>query len=65
MRPGETEIEMVRRHVRDGAQAVARQREMIEHLREEGLPSDEAQRLLLQFEDLQRQHEQHLQRLES
>ena len=58
----ETELEMVRRHVGEGADHVARQRALIAHLKENGLPFHEAETLLATFEDIQRQHEDHLAR---
>ena len=58
----ETTLEMVRRHVREGAEHVARQRALLARLKERGLPTAEAERLLEDFEDVQRQHEDHLAR---
>lgn len=62
MRAGETELEMVRRHVEEGAEHIAKQRALIARLRQRGLPTQEAESLLVTFEDLQRQHEDHLAR---
>ncbi|ACA21280.1 hypothetical protein M446_7062 (plasmid) [Methylobacterium sp. 4-46] len=62
MRAGETELEMVRRHVEEGAEHIAKQRALIARLSEDGLPTQEAEALLVTFEDLQRQHEDHLAR---
>jgi hypothetical protein len=60
----ESELAMVRRHVREGEMHVARQRAVVDRLRAEGLPVAEAEALLATFEDLQRQHEAHLARAE-
>ena len=57
---GETEIEMVRRHVEEGAEHIAKQLTLIAHLKAKGLPFHDAEALLVTFEDLQRQHEDHL-----
>lgn len=62
MRENETEIEMVRRHVEEGAKHIARQRLLVARLRQEGLPTQEAANLLATFEAIQRQHEDHLAR---
>lgn len=65
MREGETEIEMVRRHVEAGAQLITKQQALIARLRQRDLPIKEAEALLILFEDLQRQHQEHLARLTS
>lgn len=63
--PAETELEMVRRHVRQGLLAVKRQRELVIELQDKGAAAAEtALALLDQFKDLQQQHEAHLARLE-
>lgn len=59
----ETKLEMARRHVREGAAHVARQREIAVGLRADGLPAGAAEQLLITFENLQEQHEAHLARL--
>lgn len=64
MRAEETELEMVRRHVREGERHLAGQRALIARLRASDLPTEEAEALLDTFEDLQRQHEAHLARVE-
>jgi hypothetical protein len=64
MAPAETELEMVTRHIREGAEHVAKQRALIAELRANGHPTGEAEALLATFEDLQRQHEAHLARIE-
>jgi len=63
MREGETELGMVRRHVEVGARLIAKQRALIARLRQWNLPIEEAETLLIRFEDLQRQHQEHLARL--
>lgn len=60
----ETELEMARRHVREGAAILARQRAVVVELSERGADTTQAETLLTNFEDLQRQHEDHLARLE-
>ena len=60
----ETELEMVRRHVRRGSQIVREQRERIENLRAKGHPTARAEQALQQFEHTQRMHEHHLRRIE-
>ena len=62
MREDETELEMVRRHVEEGVGHVARQRALITRLGEYNLPTQEAEALLVTFDDIQRQHEDHLAR---
>jgi len=64
VKTGETELEMVRRHVRQGAEQVAKQRALVTRLRVDGLSVEEAEALLFIFEDLQRQHEAHLAKVE-
>lgn len=61
---GKTELEMVRRHVRQGAARVARQFRLVAKLRADGRPTEVAEQLLASFEEVQRQHETHLARLE-
>jgi hypothetical protein len=65
MRDGETEPDMIRRHVEEGAQHIAQQRALIGHLRQEDLATGEAEALLVLFEDIQRQHQDHLARIET
>ena len=65
---GETELEMVRRHVREGEGQVQRQSELLARLQERGAWTDMidmAVILLEQFEDIQRLHKAHLTRLEA
>lgn len=65
MREGETELDMVKRHVENGAQHIAKHRALITRLRQQDLPTDEAEALLATFEDLQREHQDHLIRIEA
>ncbi len=65
MREGETELDMVRRHVKNGAQHIAKQRALITRLRRKGLSTAEAEALLATFEDLQRQHQDHFARIKA
>ena len=60
----ETDLEMVRRHVRQGAAHVVRQFQLVAKLRADGRPTEVAEQLLATFEESQRQHEAHLARLE-
>ena len=60
----EIELEKVRRHVRQGAEHVAQQHEIVAKLRARGQPTEAASQLLATFEATQRQHEAHLARLE-
>lgn len=60
----ESGLQLARRHVHQGAVLVARQRELVAELRVAGRPTELAERLLDNFEALQRQHEAHLARLE-
>ena len=61
---GESELEMARRHIREGKARVKRQREIVVQLQEMGASSKIATALLDQFQDCLRQHQQHLSRLE-
>jgi hypothetical protein len=65
MREGETELGMVRRHIEVGDRHIAKQRALIARMRQRDLPTEEAEALLILFEDVQRQHEEHLARLEA
>jgi hypothetical protein len=60
MNTGETKIEMLQRHVREGAEHVAKQRALVARLRGHGLPVEDAESLLVTFEASQHQHEAHL-----
>ncbi len=63
MTDGETELEMVQRHVRRGLVHVARQREIIAKLREGNHPTSLAEDILLTFQSIQFEHEAHLKRI--
>lgn len=65
MNTDETDLQMVRRHVRQRAGHVANQRALIAGLKERALPTGEAEVLLASFEDLQNEHEAHLARAEA
>ena len=65
MSSAESVIEMLRRHVREGARHVANQHLLITRLKQHSLPTEDAEALLVTFEDLQRQHEEHLARVEA
>jgi hypothetical protein len=54
---------MARRHVREGELHLANQRNLVTWLRQRGHPTDEAERLLFNLEDLQRLHQDHVARL--
>jgi hypothetical protein len=62
---GETELEMVRRHVREGRVSIRRQRGVIERLTLAELSVDSAKEVLATLEHSQRLHECHLVRLEA
>jgi hypothetical protein len=60
MRPeGETELRMALRHVREGQACIARQIRVLANLRENGLPTEQAERVLLWLKETQRQFEEH------
>jgi hypothetical protein len=65
MAKGETELQMVQRHVREGEAHVQRQREIVTKMWERGAPTDIAVTLLEAFQDTLRQHKAHLVRLEA
>jgi hypothetical protein len=60
---GETELEMVRRHIREGYAHVARQYEIIVELRASGHSIVLAEALLATFLTTQTAHENHLARI--
>ncbi|TGP26311.1 hypothetical protein EN827_01110 [Mesorhizobium sp. M1D.F.Ca.ET.184.01.1.1] len=57
----ESLMEMAERHVREGAERIARQRALIDRLAERGLPIYDAVVMLQAFEAAQREHIAHLQ----
>jgi len=63
MRVGETELQMVQRHVQQGELIILRQHEIIANLTSRNLPTDLAEDLLLNFEATQLAHKDHLNRL--
>lgn len=60
----ETELEMVRRNICEGAGQLARQRFLIARMRMVGISTEEAETLLATFEDNQMQHEANRARIE-
>lgn len=59
----ETELEMVERHLRAGRRHLRRQRRILATLRSGGHSTLVAEELLVNLQDLQRLHRQHLARL--
>jgi hypothetical protein len=57
-------LAMVRRHVARGEQIVTQQHEIIARLERAGCDTSDAERLLLQFEEVQSLHVAHRERLE-
>lgn len=60
----ETELEMVRRHVRDGENVVARQFALVQALQNGGHDSRAAEELLAMFRWTLASHYEHLSRLQ-
>jgi len=56
----ESELEMARRHVAEGERHVRLQCEITDHLRALGAPTQVAEQLRRQFEELLTQHRKHL-----
>ncbi|HZZ62328.1 MAG TPA: hypothetical protein VFE63_14345 [Roseiarcus sp.] len=64
MRPAaETELRMALRHVRGGRACIERQVRVLATLRKRGLPTEQADRVLLWLEEAQRQFEEHYRNL--
>ena len=63
MAVGETELEMVKRHVRQGERHVSRQLEIIADMTLRNQPTTVAKSLLLNFELSLRAHKAHLQHI--
>ena len=63
MSVGETELEMVQRHVRQGERHVSRQLEIIADITIRNQPTGLAEDLLFNFEDTLRAHRDHLSQL--
>ena len=61
---GETELEMVQRHVREGERHLTLQHKIISWLADHGNSTAEAERLLRSMADMQRMDREHLARLE-
>jgi hypothetical protein len=59
----ETELEMVRRHVRRGLILVTRQRATLDRLRQANHPTQLAEAVLLSIQSVQAEHEAHLRRI--
>ena len=60
---GETEIEMVQRHIRMGKKQIAHQREIVTRLPPSSDVAEAARHLLKLFEETQELHLEHLDRL--
>jgi hypothetical protein len=65
MAQGETELQMVQRHVREGEANVRRQREIVTEMSGRGAQEAIAIDLLQQFLDVLRMHREHLARIQS
>ena len=55
----ETELRMALRHVQKGRECIRRQTRVLASLRDKGLPTDQAERVLVWLEETQRQFEEH------
>jgi hypothetical protein len=64
MKPGETLIQMARRHVSEAEMHVQKQHGIIARLNTSGLPADQAQELLHEFEATLEDHRASLARIE-
>src|SRR4051794_40822110 len=60
----ETKLEMAARHIRLGREHITRQIEIIERFKAKRLSTELAERVLANFEDMQRLHQAHLERLQ-
>ena len=65
MKTGETELEMVQRHVRQGERHVSRQLEIIANMQLRKQPTGAAENLLFNFDKSLRAHKAHLEQLTS
>lgn len=65
MQPGETELEMVSRHMADGDRQIEKQRALIAHMESTGASTVAAVALLGAFVDVQSLHCEHLARLQN
>ena len=59
----ETDLQMTERHVREGEVQLAQQRHILSWLADHHYATDEAERLLAIFEDIQQMHREHYARL--
>lgn len=64
MREGETELDMVRRHVSEGLSNITRQHEIIARICNSSHPTEMAKKVLAAYLTVQVAHEAHLSRLE-
>jgi hypothetical protein len=62
---GETELQMVQRHIREGEAHVQRQHEIVAETRKRGVSTDMAVTLLELFQDTLSLHKAHLVRIEA
>lgn len=60
---GESELEMVSRHISQGDVTLSRQRALVQRLRDAGHDANQAEHLLAEFEMLQAEHVAHLARI--
>ena len=65
MTTGETNLEMVQRHVRQGEKHVSRQLEIIAEMQLRKQPTGSAENLLFNFDRSPRAHKAHLEQLTS
>jgi hypothetical protein len=61
--PDETELSMTRRHIREGAEQIAYQREVLSRQRPRSEAAGMARHLLAQLEESQKLHVAHLEHL--
>jgi hypothetical protein len=61
--PDQTELETTRRHIREGAEQIARQRDLLSRLRPRSEAAKIARQVLAQLEEAQRLHVAHLENL--
>ena len=63
MAVGETELQMVERHIRQGERHVSRKIEIIADMQRRGQPTRLAERLLFNFDNILRAQREHLSEL--
>ena len=61
--PDENELETTRRHIREGAEQITHQREVLRRLRPRSEAAGMARHLLAQLEEFQKLHVAHLEHL--